>query len=124
MAARFCFDLYEHAMKFLNFIRADGYYEGTHVPNSYIVLNIDEVEVLALAKSFAQYSLIIFNKNKAKLLYLRGKNKNHFYLAQSWSETPLSFSDYTAVKTKDKLFKFTYNLDFNVLLKYEIKGIL
>lgn len=101
----------------LSFIRADGFYEGIHVPNSYIVLDITESEMIALAKCFVQYSVVIFNKNTAKLLYLRGKNKNSFYLAKSWSETPLSCSDYTLVQGTDGLFKFTYKFDFDSLIQ-------
>jgi hypothetical protein len=100
----------------LHFIRADGYYGGGHIPNSYIVLDISEPEMIALAQSFSQYSVILFNKNEAKLLYLRGEHKNHFCSAKSWVETPsLTRNDCTAVETKNGPFTFTYNFDHTSL---------
>lgn len=98
----------------LNFIRADGFYEGLLVPNSYIVLDITESEMIELAKSFVQYSLVLFDKGGAKLLYLRGEHKNHFYAAKSWSEK--THENYTAVQTTDGVFKFSYDFDFDLLI--------
>jgi hypothetical protein len=93
------------------FIRADGYYDGYYIPNSYIVFDITEDEMAELAQSFAQYSMLVFNGNKAKLMLLWEENKNHFYEAHEWVEMPDAQSNYTAVQTSDTLFKFHYNFD-------------
>lgn len=100
----------------LQFVGADGYYDGYTIPNSYIVFDITEEEMTALAKSFAQYSILVFNGQKAKLMFLWGENKNHFYAADNWVEMPDAQSNYTAVPIENTLFKFHYNFDFNKLL--------
>lgn len=100
----------------LNFVRAHGYYDGVEIPNTYIIINADDEEMKALAGSFAQFSLILADKGKAKMLYFQGENKGKFYLGNSWLSTPKASDNYTAVNTKDNgLIKFTINFDFNQL---------
>jgi hypothetical protein len=50
----------------LNFIKADGYYNGGHIPNSYIILDIKESELISLAGRFAQASVIILKMVQLK----------------------------------------------------------
>ena len=103
----------------LPFIRADGHYDGYHIPNSYIVLDINESEAIALAYSFAQYSVVLFNKKGAKLLHLWGKHKNLFYNAVSWNETPFAQDNFTVITLSNGLFKFNYDFDCSIrLFKY------
>jgi hypothetical protein len=99
----------------LPFVRADGHYDGYHVPNSYIIIGITEAEMVALAQSFAQYSLLTFNQGTAKLLHLQGAYKDQFVVATSWQEVPLANDNYTIVQTTDGWFKFTFNFDFDSL---------
>lgn len=108
----------EHALeaeltaKGLKFIRADGHYNGGHIPNSYIILDIKEPELAEMAQRHAQFSVVLFNNDSAKLLYLRGPNAQHFHAAQSWKEVQNPADDCTSVKTTDGVFRFTYNFDF------------
>jgi len=90
----------------LQFVRADGYYDGVYIPNSYIVLNPEPSEMISLAKSFAQVSMILARNGEAQMLNLLDGT---FYAATTWSETPLATQNYTEIKAKDRIVKFTFN---------------
>lgn len=87
----------------ISFIRADGYYGGMHIPNSYIIPHPNPEEMITLAKSFSQESLILGQNGRIKLLnLLTGVSRT----ALDWHEVTSSQDNYTKVGS----FKFT--LDF------------
>lgn len=105
------------AYRGLSFIRADGYYNHVEIKNSYIVLDANE-EAKALAKSFAQQSLLVAENGSAKILYLSGPDAGKYYLANSWSKIRSAEQDHSAVRVLDSRspFKFTWNFDLNRFL--------
>jgi len=98
------------AARKIAFVRAEGHYQGDRIPNSYIVPNSDRSEMIALAKCFAQKSMITSENGVAKLIdFWIGKS----WQALTWSEVPQAADDYTEVRTVDGIFKFTINFNWN-----------
>lgn len=95
------------------FIKADGHYNGGHIPNSYIILDIGEEEIVALANRFAQASVITFDKGAARLLPLREFAHNQVGVGVTWEEILDERLNYTLVQTIDGEFKFTYDFNFD-----------